>query len=71
MIIKQLIKELEKYPEDAIVYAYEGEDIGIGITNANKENLGFISTREQKQSNSRHIKQVALHEILLEKKNSL
>ena len=43
--IKQLKKELEKYPENARVYGYEGEATGIGVVSPKGfDLLGFIET---------------------------
>lgn len=41
--VKQLKKELESFPDDALVYAYEGESAGIGILVAGEEG-SFIPT---------------------------
>ena len=38
--VKELKKELSKFPDDALCFAYEGESIGIAIQSNNKE--GFI-----------------------------
>ena len=41
--VKELIAELQKFPEDAQCYAYEGEAFGLNITDANdSDNNGFI-----------------------------
>jgi hypothetical protein len=41
--VAKLIKELEKYPSNALAYAYEGEFIGIVIVDAEKmKQLGEI-----------------------------
>ena len=45
--VSELISALQKYPEDAMCYAYEGESIGIVVVD--KEigvELGFIPCRE-------------------------
>jgi hypothetical protein len=44
--VKELIEELKKYPSDAIAYAYEGEAIGIMVTDKNGGPLGEILTCE-------------------------
>lgn len=44
----ELIEQLKQYPEDAAVYAYEGEDTGIAIVEISEtdknvwKQLGFI-----------------------------
>lgn len=38
--IKDLIAELQKFPEDAVCYAYEGEDYGLVIKRGDQ--YGFI-----------------------------
>ena len=38
--VKELKKELEKFPDDAMCYGYEGEDVGIAISKDGK--CGFI-----------------------------
>lgn len=42
--VKELKKELEKFPEDAMTYAYEGECVGITVTKDGKN--GFIYNGE-------------------------
>ena len=44
--IKDLIKELEKFPKDARCYAYEGEGTGI-VINTKDGRYGFISAPER------------------------
>lgn len=45
LTVKELIEELQKYPSDAVVYAYEGESIAIIITDRNSgKQLGEILT---------------------------
>jgi len=43
MTVEKLIIELQKFPPDSIVEAYEGEDIGITLTK--DANYGFIPCR--------------------------
>jgi len=40
--LAKLYEELQKFPEDALAYAYEGEDTGIVIVDENRIELGFI-----------------------------
>lgn len=53
--VKNLIEHLKTYPKDAMVYGYEGEDVGIGILSGSKgpngfrEYLGFITASEQEK----------------------
>ena len=43
--VKQLKEELDKYPDDARVYGYEGEATGVGIISSEGfDFLGFIET---------------------------
>jgi len=43
--VKELIEELKKFPEDALVYAYEGEIVGVVITSADDDKeIGHIET---------------------------
>ncbi len=45
--IKRLKKELNKFPEDACAFGYEGEVCGIIITNASgRKQLGYIVAEE-------------------------
>jgi len=43
--VAELIAELQKYPMDAIAYAYEGEITGVVIAKDGQE-LGYIETEE-------------------------
>jgi len=47
--VAELLKELEEYPADALVYAYEGERTGIVIVSADRglKQLGFIPAKEE------------------------
>lgn len=47
--VKRLVQELEKLPEDALAYAYEGEIIGIVIATPDGKELGYIPTSESEQ----------------------
>ena len=40
--LAKLYEELQKFPEDALAYAYEGEDTGIVIVDENRSQLGYI-----------------------------
>ena len=40
--VKKLIKELQKFPQDAMCYAYEGEVRGVGVIKGKA--YGFIHT---------------------------
>ena len=50
--VGRLVTELKKYPQTALVYAYEGEETGIVIVSARKTHgvaqreLGFIQATE-------------------------
>jgi hypothetical protein len=46
--VAKLIEELQKYPRDALVYAYEGEFIGIVIVSDDEQRkqLGEIPASE-------------------------
>ncbi len=48
LTVAELLKELEKYPAGALVYAYEGEATGIVIISSADERreLGFIEARD-------------------------
>lgn len=46
--VKEFIKELKKFPDDAMTYAYEGECVGIGITTKDGR-YGFIYNGESKK----------------------
>lgn len=47
MTIKELIKSLGKYPDEATAYAYEGEGfVGIVVVDENGKGLGDISARQ-------------------------
>jgi hypothetical protein len=39
-----LIEELQKYPADSLVYAYEGEITGVVIISSDGKQLGAIET---------------------------
>jgi hypothetical protein len=43
LTVSELKKRLNEYPDDAIVCAYEGEVVGIGISIQGKQ-IGFIET---------------------------
>lgn len=46
--IEQLRQAISIYPDDAWVYAYEGEKTGIVIRSADdKEQIGFIEARDE------------------------
>jgi hypothetical protein len=47
--VKKMIEELEKYPKDAQVYAYEGEITGLVIVDSKTAWLGEILAREGKE----------------------
>lgn len=52
--VKELIKELSKYPQDAKCSAYEGEACGINIMWIdNGRKSGFIECSEQKETPKR------------------
>jgi hypothetical protein len=40
--VKQLIEALAKFPPDAVLYAYEGEETGIAILDEQDQEIGFI-----------------------------
>jgi len=40
--ISNLVEELKKFPQDALVYAYEGESTCIVIVDSNHKELGHI-----------------------------
>ena len=46
--VAEIIAELSKLPADALVYAYEGEDVGIVIVVRDKDGrqkeIGFVPT---------------------------
>lgn len=42
--VAKMIEELQKYPKDALCYIYEGEIIGLIITDTNRKELGCILT---------------------------
>ncbi len=44
--IDKLIEELKKFPQDALVYGYEGEIIGIVVTDRADKQLGYILAGE-------------------------
>jgi len=45
--VKELIKELKKFPKDALCYAYEGETVGIGVKTKDNKKFGFIYMKEK------------------------
>ena len=44
--IKELRERLSRYPDDAMVYPYEGEATGIVIVERDGNELGFIRVDE-------------------------
>lgn len=40
--VKALKEKLNKYSDDNMIYAYEGESDGLGIVNKENEAVGFI-----------------------------
>jgi hypothetical protein len=42
--VESMIKELKKFPKDAMCYGYEGEYVGLGIVY--KNHYGFIRASE-------------------------
>lgn len=44
--VDKLIKELQKFPQEALAYAYEGEMTGIVIVDNKDNHLGQIFARE-------------------------
>lgn len=44
--VAKLIEELQKYPPNALCYAYEGEVVGVVIINGDREELGYIEAPE-------------------------
>jgi len=44
--VKQLIDDLSKFPEDAKCYAYEGEVIGIIVTDGEQDGVIYCSESE-------------------------
>lgn len=44
IMIKFLIEELKKFPQDALCYGYEGEMIGLSVVDHADKQLGFIHT---------------------------
>jgi hypothetical protein len=44
--VKQLIKELNEFPQNAKTYAYEGESVGI-VIKTNDGKFGFIYNGER------------------------
>jgi len=64
--IAELIKELQKYPPDALAYAYEGEIIGIVIVDAKEtKQLGEILASSE---DDEAWQQDRLHQFKLSKK---
>lgn len=49
--IKRLKQELEKFPEDAVLFAYEGEVRGLVIEHPLALNQGVIHCREADSEN--------------------
>ncbi len=49
MTVEELIKELNKFPMEAQISPYEGEDIGITIVGVD-EKYGFIYTKVDKET---------------------
>lgn len=55
--VKELIEILQSLPEDALVYAYEGEAVAIVIRSSdNKTELGYIPAREFKEDKASFIR---------------
>lgn len=52
--IAKLIEELQKYPQDALAYAYEGEFVGIVIVSGDRlrKRLGEIPASESDEFDS-------------------
>ena len=45
--VDRLIKELQRFPQDAYAYAYEGEVTGVGVRRMNEDDaLGYIPCSE-------------------------
>jgi hypothetical protein len=45
--VAKMIEELQKYPQDAVCHAYEGEVIGLVITSKDGDQLGYIDTARE------------------------
>ncbi len=55
--VKELIEILQSLPEDALVYAYEGEVVAIVIRSSdNKTELGYIPARGSKEDKASFIR---------------
>lgn len=58
--VKRLMQKLKKYPPHALVYAYEGECIGIVITSPAKggirDEIGFIPASESDERDAEEAK---------------
>lgn len=44
--VDNLIRELQKFPPDALCHGYEGEDTGLTVCLPNNGRCGFIACRE-------------------------
>jgi hypothetical protein len=44
--VKEMIESLQKYPSDALCYAYEGEVIGVVVVDKYHKELGVIKASE-------------------------
>lgn len=56
LTVEELVNELQKYPPDATVYAYEGEITGVVITK-DGEMLGYILASDPGTQLSHDLKQ--------------
>jgi len=66
--VKNLIKQLQRFPEDAYAYAYEGEVCAVVIVNStdtfcNKE-LGYIGCSESPHEEKNTVKHKNTRKIL-------
>ena len=52
ILVKELIQELQKLPNDALAYAYEGEVKGIIIVTPDIKELGYFLTSESGQDDA-------------------
>lgn len=44
--VKKMKEELNKFPEDAMCYAYEGEITGVVVVDKDREEVGYIHASE-------------------------
>ena len=49
MTVGELIKALSKFPDNYLVYAYEGEDIGVVVCDKNGKQVSMIHCLEENQ----------------------